>query len=124
MVTRIYDDALRPFGVKVSQMNILVVVAKLGTARAAAVAETLELEISTLSRNLERMRAKGWLEEVAGEDARVRPFRLSAKGRRLLDRVMPAWEDAQRQARTVLGQDGVEWLKRISSPLGGGSRTG
>ena len=120
MVTRIYDDALRPYGIKVSQMNILVVVAKQGTARPAAVAELLELETSTLSRNVERMRAQGWLEEVAGEDARMRPFRLSAKGKRLLDRIMPAWEVAQREAEATLGRDGVQWLKRISGSLGGG----
>lgn len=120
MVTRLYDEALRPHGIKVSQMNILVVVARLGIARAAEVGNLLELEISTLSRNLERMRAKGWIEEVVGEDARVRPFRLSAKGKRLLDRIMPAWEAAQHQAEAMLGRDGVQWLRRISAPLAGG----
>ena len=39
-----------------------------------------------LSRNVERMRAHGWLEAVSGEDARTQPFRLTAKGRRLLER--------------------------------------
>src|SRR6266849_356527 len=76
VVTNFYDDALRPLGVKVSQMNILVVTAKLGLARPAQVCEFLQLDSSTLSRNVERMRANGWLVVVSGEDAREQPFRL------------------------------------------------
>src|SRR5438094_2431370 len=72
VITNLYDDALRPLGLKVSQLNILVVTAKLGLTRPAQVCELLQLDTSTLSRNVERMRAKpkGWLEVVPGEDAR------------------------------------------------------
>src|SRR5919202_4550054 len=96
VVTNLYDDALRPLGLKVSQMNLLVVTAKLGVARPAQVCDLLQLDTSTLSRNVERMRAQGWLEVVPGEDARTQPFRLTAQGRRLLERAVPAWEKAQR----------------------------
>src|SRR6187401_1953281 len=70
VVTGLYDDALRPLGLKVSQLNILVVAAKLGLARPVEVCEILQLDTSTLSRNVERMRAHDWLEVVPGEDAR------------------------------------------------------
>ena len=60
VVTNIYDDALRPLDLKVSQMNILVAAAKMGTARAIDVCEHLHLDVSTLSRNVERMKARGW----------------------------------------------------------------
>src|SRR5882757_7261259 len=65
VITNIYDTALRPLGLKVSQMNILVAAAKMGTARPLAVCEYLHLDVSTLSRNVERMKARGWLEVVA-----------------------------------------------------------
>src|SRR5713101_10188441 len=78
VVTNLYDDALRPLGLKVSQLNILVVAAKLGLARPAKVCDILQLDTSTLSRNVERMRTKDWLEVVAGEDARTQPFCLNA----------------------------------------------
>src|SRR4029077_20435124 len=81
VVTNFYDDALRPLGLKVSQLNILVVTAKVGVARPAQVCEILHLDTSTLSRNVERMRAKGWLEVVPAEDAREQPFRLTAQGK-------------------------------------------
>ena len=118
VVTNFYDDALRPLGLKVSQLNILVVTAKLGLAQPAKVCDILHLDTSTLSRNVERMRAKGWLEVVPGEDARTQPFRLTARGRKLLERAVPAWEQAQRQAEELLGEDGVALLAKTASKLG------
>jgi len=119
VITNLYDNALRPLGLKVSQLNILVVAAKLGLARPADVCRLLQLDTSTLSRNVERMRAKGWLEVVPGEDARTQPFRLTAQGKRLLDRAVPAWEEGQRQATEVLGDDGTALLDRVGRRLRG-----
>jgi len=110
VVTNIYDDALRPLDLKVSQMNILVVAAKLGVARPAEVCEFLELDTSTLSRTVDRMVANGWLEIVPEEDGRSQPFRLTAEGHRLLERALPAWEKAQAEAKKLLGDDGVRLL--------------
>jgi DNA-binding MarR family transcriptional regulator len=110
VVTNIYDDALRPLGLKVSQMNILVAAAKIGTARPAEVCDRLQLDVSTLSRNVERMKARGWLEVVPDEDGRAQPFRLTVQGRRLLERAVPAWRTAQERAKTLLGKAIVDQL--------------
>lgn len=118
VVTNLYDEALRPFGLKVSQMNVLVVAAKLGLARPAQVCELLHLDISTLSRNVDRMMTKGWLEAVPEEDARTQPFRLTDQGRRLLERAIPAWEKAQEQAAELLGEPGVAVLDEAAKRLG------
>src|SRR5436309_12572038 len=114
VVTNFYDDALRPLGLKISQLNILVVTAKFGLARPAQVCEILQLDASTLSRNVERMRAHGWLEVVPEEDARAQPFRLTAQGQRLIERAIPAWEEAQRQASGLLGDEGVAMLNKVA----------
>jgi len=118
VVTNLYDDALRPLGLKVSQLNMLIATAKLGLAQPAKVCHILQLDPSTLSRNVERMRAKGWLEIVPGEDARTQPFRLTAQGRRLLERAAPAWEQAQEEAGEILGKDGVAVLSKVANRLG------
>jgi DNA-binding MarR family transcriptional regulator len=118
VVTNVYDDALRPLGLKVSQLNILVVTGKLGLAQPAKVCDLLQLDASTLSRNVERMRAKGWVEVVPGEDARTQPFRLTAQGRRLLERAVPAWERAQMQAEELLGNEGTALLNKAARRLG------
>ena len=111
VVSGMYDDALRPLGIKVSQMNILVVAEKLGLARPAEICRLLDLDVSTLSRNVERMRAKGWLETVAEKDARSHPCRVTSKGRKLLADAYPAWRTAQQKAAEILGREGVAFLK-------------
>src|ERR1041384_6639333 len=117
VVTNIYDDALRPLGLKVSQLNILIVTARLGLARPAEVCEILQLDPSTLSRNVERMRTHGWLEVVPEEDARAQPFRLTTQGKRLIEKAVPAWEEAQQQATELLGSEGVALLDRAAKKL-------
>jgi DNA-binding MarR family transcriptional regulator len=119
VITNIYDDALRSLDLKVSQMNILVAAAKMGTARPSDVCDHLHLDVSTLSRNIERMKARGWLEVVPDEDGRAQPFRLTPQGRTLLETAIPAWSEAQQQVKKVLGNGFVEQLnqaiKRVST---------
>jgi DNA-binding MarR family transcriptional regulator len=119
VITNIYDDALRPLDLKVSQMNILVAAAKMGTARPLEICKYLHLDVSTLSRNVERMKARGWLEVVPDEDGRSQPFQLTPQGRKLLEKAVPAWSEAQHHVTTVLGDGFVHQLdramKRVSS---------
>ncbi len=110
VITNLYDEALRPFGVKLSQGNILAITAKLGVARPAEVCDILELDTSTLSRAVERMVATGWLEILADEDGRAQPFRLTTKGKKLMEKAIPAWEQAQIEAKKLLGEEGLEML--------------
>jgi len=110
LVTNLYDEGLRPLGLKVSQVNILVAAWKMGIARPAAVCEALQMDVSTLSRNVERMKARGWLETVPDPDGRAQPFRLTAEGRALLEQVLPLWQDCQAKVLALVGQDTVERL--------------
>jgi DNA-binding MarR family transcriptional regulator len=118
VITNIYDDAFRPLDLKVSQMSILAATAKLGTARPTEVCEHLHLDVSTLSRNVERMKARGWLEVVPEEDARSQPFRLTAQGKRLIEKAIPAWEKAQRRASELLGNEGISLLDKAARKVG------
>src|SRR3954453_13543796 len=117
VVTNFYDDALRPLGLKVTQVKVLVVTARLGLARPAQVCEVLQLDASTLSRNVKPLQAHGWLEVVPDEDARTQPFRLTPQGKRLIEKAVPAWEEAQRQATNLLGDEGIALLDRAARKL-------
>ena len=117
VVTNMYDDALRPWDVKVSQMNILIATAKAGTARPTEICARLHLNVSTLSRNVERMRARGWLEVIPSEDGRTQPFRLTNDGRKLLQKVAPAWQQAQQKAKALLGARMVDLLGQAVARL-------
>ena len=112
VVTNIYDDALRSLDLKVSQMNILVATAKMGTARPSEVCEFLHLDVSTLSRNVERMKARGWLEVVPDEDGRSQPFQLTPQGMKLLEKAIPVWNEAQQQVVRVFGDGLVHQLNQ------------
>src|SRR5215469_14704816 len=70
MVSAIYDGALASAGLKTSQFTVLVAVANRGPVRPAELAELLQMDASTLSRNVERMCAKGWLRLKADHDRR------------------------------------------------------
>jgi DNA-binding MarR family transcriptional regulator len=123
VVTNIYDDAFRPFGLKISQGNILILTGKMGVVSPVQICEYLQLDISTLSRNVELMRKKGWLEIVPGEDARSHPFRLTAQGKRLIEKAIPAWEKAQEEARELLGDDFVSLLNKAARKVSESNRT-
>jgi len=116
-VTRIYNQALRPYGLMVSQMNILVAVSCLGEARQQEVCQALHLEKSTLSRDVGRMRSQGWLEEVPGEDGRTALLRITPAGKRLLEKATPAWQRAQEEATALLGERQVATLSRAAAML-------
>ncbi len=111
VISKLYDDALRPLGLKGSQMTILVAAQKVGIVRPNELAEHLQLDVSTLSRNAERMKTRGWLEVVPDEDGRAQPFRLTAKGRRLLESAIPKWLEAQQKAKQMLGEDAVDLVR-------------
>jgi len=118
VVTSLYDNALRPLGIKASQFNILVVAGKRGLIRPTQVCEILRLDASTVSRNVERMRVQGWLEVVPTDDAREQPFRLTARGRRLLEKSAPGWGRAQAETKQLLGDDGVALIRKMAGKLG------
>lgn len=109
-ITSIYDEALRPIGLTTGQLNILVIVSNRGPIAQTEIAASLQMEKSTLSRNLERMRAHGWINSATRRSGRGLELRIQSKGRKLLERAFPLWKQAQTRSESVLGQRGVQSL--------------
>lgn len=123
VVTGVFDDQLRPFGIKANQLNLLVVIAKLGPIRRADIGRYIHVDPSTLTRNLKVMAANGWIEDViVNEDERGLPVRATQQGLSLLEALEPAWSRAQAAARKLLGEDGVAVMARVSASLLGSPR--
>ncbi|HET6370182.1 MAG TPA: MarR family winged helix-turn-helix transcriptional regulator [Nitrospiria bacterium] len=116
-VTKLYNQALRPYGLTTSQMNILVAVSCLGDAKQREVCHALHLEKSSLSRDLTRMRAQGWIDEVQGEDGRAILLRVTPAGKRLLEKAFPAWQKAQDEAKALLGEKEVNSFARAAKSV-------
>ncbi|MGE5304457.1 MAG: MarR family winged helix-turn-helix transcriptional regulator [Alphaproteobacteria bacterium] len=123
-VTRIYNRALRPYGITVGQMNILVAVSCLGEAMQQEICRALHLEKSTLSRDVGRLRNQGWVEEIRGAHGRRASLRITPAGRALLEKATPAWQRAQEQATALLGEREVNTFGRAAATLRAQSKAG
>ena len=107
VITKIYDDALRPLGITTNQMSILISMLRKGFSTPSEIGNFLKMEKSTLSRNLDRMRKSGWLAILAGEDGRSQCLRMTPKGKRVVEKSWPLWRSAQKKAKKVLGECGA-----------------
>jgi DNA-binding MarR family transcriptional regulator len=103
-VSRLYDEALRGHGVTVAQFGLLTAIIRSGTTSPTALSRALDLEKSTLSRNLALMVEHGWISSQP-DGARGVSLRALAAGRRTFERAYPAWEAAQAQAATLMTRE-------------------
>ncbi len=117
VVTNIFDRALQPLDLKLPQGNILVLLALYGKTSPGEIGKVLLMEKSTVSRNLERMRKKGWIEITGKDDGPSTAVSVTAKGRKLLKAAHVAWEKAQREAAGLLGKEGVRAVRTLHDIL-------
>lgn len=94
-VTRLYDDALRPCGLRATQLTLLMVIESMGEPTISALAGQLVMDRTTLARDLRPMEASGWVAVVPGRDRRTRIVRLTTAGRDALGEALPLWREAQ-----------------------------
>jgi DNA-binding MarR family transcriptional regulator len=116
VITGIYDQALRPFGINSPQFSLLVLIARLGPASRAEIGRANLQDRSTLTRNLALMLAQGWVEESPAA-GRGRPIVIAPAGKALLSTAAPAWRAAQAQAGDLLGETGVAAVRHIADTL-------
>lgn len=102
-VTQAYDEALKPSGLRATQLQVLNVVAHTGPATMSDLANTLVMDRTTLTRNLKPLMNQGLLRNVAGEDRRQRPIAITNKGKQSLKKALPYWQQAQESVAKGLG---------------------
>ena len=95
MVTRLYDDALRPLGFTTNQLNILATIVSRGPISPGQLGQMLGMEKSTISRTLERMARHGWIDIGPGKDRRSHSLKATPQGRQLLTVAAPVWHELQ-----------------------------
>ena len=118
VVTGIYDEKLRPFGIGSVQFALLVVIHQIEPATRAEIGRFQHQDRSTLTRNLKVILSEGWAEEIRdGADGRSRPIVLTMAGRNLLRKSVSAWQAAQTQAKTLLGNDDVIAIMNIANHI-------
>lgn len=106
LVTRHYEHALQEAGLTPAQFSLLGVVALQQSISPIALARMLDLEKSTLSRNLRLLIESKLLISRARKEG-GQSLSITAKGRVLLQRALPAWRKAQAEVLALLGEDAV-----------------
>jgi DNA-binding MarR family transcriptional regulator len=94
-ITRLYEEKLRPYGLRATQFSILAMLALKGPTPLGELADVLGLERTTLTRSANRLENEGWVTEAEAEDARKRRLRLTTAGREKVELAYPAWKEAQ-----------------------------
>lgn len=117
VLTNIYDQELRGFGLNASQFSMLILIAKLGGASRAEIGRANFQDRTTLSRNLAPLLKEGWIEELSTKGGRSRPVVISDTGKKLLDTAGPAWREAQREATRLVGKNGAKAMIDIAQSL-------
>ena len=105
-----YDRVVGEAGLKTTQYSLLSHIVKLAPIRPGELANAMEMDASTLTRNLQVLVAQGWATVGAGDDARSRVVTATEAGRSKRDEAQRAWKRAQLALNERLGQQKVVQL--------------
>ena len=111
-VTRAYDEALRPAGLRATQLSVLVAAATDEALSITALAKLMGMDRSTLTRNLRPLEAEGLLKIGAEGWRRTRTLAITRKGRSRLETALPLWEKAQQALQRKLGDARWKVIRR------------
>ncbi len=106
-LTQVYEDALRPTGLRATQFTVLQALSLAGEVTQGGLGRLLAMDSTTLTRTLEIMSQRGWIGKRRGADRREWRLRLSKAGTIQLKRALPHWEKVQARLRLQFGE--TEW---------------
>lgn len=116
-ITQLYDEVLAPVGLKSTQFSLLIAIRVKGGEGIGALADALVTDRTTLTRNIRHLVDGGYVAEMPGEDRRARLFKLTAKGKRTLEKAGPRWIALQERVEEALGADGMRALRALSDDI-------
>ena len=117
-VTRAYDDALRPVGLRATQLSVLVAVDRGNAVSIASLSRLLGMDRSTLTRNLRPLEEDGLVTMGSEGWHRSRTLRITAKGSARLRAAVPLWEKIQKGLHQRLGSSRWAALRAELDHLG------
>ena len=112
-VSQHYDQIIGTAGLKTTQYSLLSTLARLGSVRPGELARFMEMDASTLTRNLQPLVLAGWLVVGAGQDSRSRLVTLTAAGQAKRAQAQRAWKQAQLSLNGRLGVQQVTELHAL-----------
>lgn len=109
-LTQLYDEALRPAGLRTTQFTLLHAIRVAGPVSVRRLAAVVVMDRTTLTRDLRPLERQGLVSIEPGEDRRERKVDLTTKGAQVITQALPLWEKAQAQVAQGLGQDRLQRL--------------
>jgi DNA-binding MarR family transcriptional regulator len=116
-LTQLYEQTLRPLGLRATQFTILQVLARAGEVSQGQLGVILAMDSTSLTRTLKIMMQQGWIAERSGRDRRERLLRLSKRGQAQLKRALPAWDKVQYRVRREMGEPAFDRFIREANHL-------
>lgn len=113
LISRYYDDAMRPLGLKNTQLSLLVAIKVGAPDSISAFADRMGLERTTLTRNLQLLDKKGFIEVGPEGYRRSRAIRLLPKGQAILEKAIPLWRQAQDTIERKVGAEQWQATKAV-----------
>ena len=124
VLSALYDERLAGVGLSIGQLDTLVTLMfAQEPLRPIDLARRMQMERSTVSRNLRKLEALGAVEILLGEARRERLVRVTSAGQRLVARAEKGWAEAQDAARQLLQAAGVDALETLSASVAAAART-
>jgi DNA-binding MarR family transcriptional regulator len=113
-VTQIYDEALEPSGLKITMFRLLRRISDAGRPTISELARIVDLDRSTLGRNLKVLERLGYVQLAGGQDERSKIVVLTARGKTKFEKALPLWEKAQRSMQARLGDERASVFRILS----------
>jgi len=108
-----FDHIVGSAGLKTTQYSLLSHIAKLGPVRPGELAAAMEMDASTLTRNLQPLLKQGWVEVGPGDDGRSRLVRVTEAGRVKRAEAQRDWKRAQIAFNAQMGDARVVRLHAL-----------
>src|SRR5438132_14198408 len=103
-VTQFFDAEMRRHGIRPTQGSILAALMAKDSWNMAELSDQLGMDRTTLVRNLRPLQRDGLVQADGGGRGRLVELAITAKGRKQMEKLTPAWKSAQRAVVKTLGE--------------------
>ncbi|MDA1090512.1 MAG: MarR family winged helix-turn-helix transcriptional regulator [Proteobacteria bacterium] len=113
-VTQMYDETLKPSGLKATQFSVLAAVATAGPASMTVISKALVMDRTTLTRNLKPLMVRGLVKVgTSAHDLRQRQIVITREGKAVLSKALPLWKKAHSQIVEGIGHARWQGMTRL-----------
>lgn len=112
IIANVFRKHLAKFNITDSQLSIIFVISKAKHSNQKRISELLYLEKSTVNRNINRLLKQGVISFSDGKE-----LMMTEQGKQLLCDIIPHWEKAMAEIKSILSADGEQALNVLTKQL-------